>query len=160
MPKETKLSSPIMRARMRSIAESVAIPPPPEIDRSSARACIDIARYKETLQRTEGFCIDESVGFLPIIAGIGHMDPDDEDAISGAKAAVEALNARTGQNLELRRIVRVNAQAVAGELLYITLQASDDCFYEAKVYITNPKQPTDPDVIEVYFCRPAVHYQE
>ncbi|PON36345.1 hypothetical protein PanWU01x14_329050 [Parasponia andersonii] len=70
------------------------------------------------------------------------------------------LTARTGQNVELKRIVRVNAQAVAGELLYITLEASDDCFYESKVYITNPKHPTDPDVIEVYFCRPAVHDQE
>ncbi|PON36346.1 Cystatin domain containing protein [Parasponia andersonii] len=158
MPKETKLS-PRMSAGIRKFMEIATFSTLPEVDRSSPLVRRNMTIYRENVRRTEGFYIGENLGRLPIIAGIGHMDPDDEDAISGAKAAVEAHNARTGQNVELKRIVRVNAQAVAGEVLYITLEASDDCFYESKVYITNADEPTDPDVVEVDFCRPAVHYQ-
>ncbi|PON52948.1 Cystatin domain containing protein [Trema orientale] len=159
MPKEIILN-PRMCAGIRKFMETVTIPTLPEVDRSCPIVRRNMTIYRENVRRTEGFYIGENLGRLPIIAGISHMDPNDEDAISGAKAAVEALNARTGQNLELKRIVRVNAQAVAGVLLYITLEASDDCFYESKVYITNADEPTDPQVIEVDFCRPALHYQE
>ncbi|POO01603.1 Cystatin domain containing protein [Trema orientale] len=68
---------------------------------------------------------------------ITRLNPNDEEAIAAAKFAVEASNHTEGKDdrgrLEFKTILRINMRRVKGVSYYITLQASDECFYQAKV---------------------------
>lgn len=64
-----------------------------------------------------------------------------------------------GKSLHLEEIIRANKQLVNGFIYFLTLEASDECFYEAKVFV---KSFAEGDRWEnsVFFIRPAVHYPE
>ena len=57
-----------------------------------------------------------------------------------------------GTNLGFHRLVRATSKLMVGMLAYMTLQCTDGCFYEAKVYrrFSNPW--------ELYIFRLAKHY--
>ncbi|POO01602.1 Proteinase inhibitor I25, cystatin, conserved region [Trema orientale] len=133
---------------------SVTFPPPPpdsEIVRQKVR------EFHRQIHESEGFY----VGPWPLEcnyygAGITPYDSNDEKAIAAAKFAVEAsdYNKDGRGHLEYKRIVRINMLWTEGLLFYITLQASDQCFYEAKVL----EGFDSTHKLEMF--RPAQHYKE
>lgn len=66
-------------------------------------------------------------------------------------------NCFQGKNLDFIKIVRANQQLVNGKMFYLTFEASDGCFYEAKVFVPPSFEPED---FEVDFVRLAAHYPE
>ncbi|PON61640.1 hypothetical protein TorRG33x02_281320 [Trema orientale] len=87
----------------------------------------------------QGFYVGERpVKSRPYIgSGITRHSANDEKAIAAAKFAVEASDHNKGEDcggrLGFKKVVRVNTMRAAVFVYYITLQGSDQCFYEAKV---------------------------
>ncbi|POO00258.1 Cystatin domain containing protein [Trema orientale] len=90
-----------------------------------------------------------------VIGGIHPISLYNEIAIHAARHALYIWNKEKGIDLCFRRLVRGNTQMVNGYFYYLTFEASDDCYYEAKVFI-------GADLVErkVLFMRPAVHHPQ
>ncbi|POO01601.1 Proteinase inhibitor I25, cystatin, conserved region [Trema orientale] len=132
-------------------------PTPPE----SASDRQKIREYHQQIHESEGFYVGERpVKSRPYIgSGITRHSANDEKAIAAAKFAVEASDHNKGEDcggrLEFRKVVRVNIMRAAVFVYYITLQGSDQCFYEAKV-LENIHHLT----YQLKMFRPAQHYKE
>lgn len=58
------------------------------------------------------------------------------------------------RSVALKRIIRANAQSVQGYLFYLTMEGTDNKFYEAEVYADLDNS------FNVKVLRPAVHYPQ
>ncbi|PON38068.1 Proteinase inhibitor I25, cystatin, conserved region [Trema orientale] len=100
----------------------------------------------------------------PPEGGIHHVSVDDDLARRSAAFAIDSLRQQEGKNLELKKIVRVNTQSVNGDLFYLTLEATDDQFYEAEVYAgidwEKEEEEEEDYIFELNFIRNAVHYPQ
>ncbi|PON84813.1 Proteinase inhibitor I25, cystatin, conserved region [Trema orientale] len=102
-----------------------------------------IARSSEFAKTYEGFYV-------------GHWDyrqfPPNYYGISFVHLPSYEAEVAAGTRLKLVEIVRANVKHVFGLVYYITLKASDECFYEAKVFCKRYD-------CEVLLFRPARHYE-
>ncbi|XP_062086913.1 uncharacterized protein LOC133793618 isoform X1 [Humulus lupulus] len=120
---------------------------------------IKVNRYKEQLLKWEGFhvdCFDIPMRYAP-----AHMISPALETTSLAKdAAIFALEKhnkyRLAPIIKLKRIVKANGMLVNGLWIYLTLEATNGYFYEAKVYLSPPKDRTLSNRLE--FLRRAKHY--
>ncbi|PON93103.1 Cystatin domain containing protein [Trema orientale] len=95
-----------------------------------------LAAYSQQVEASEGFYLDYDA--LPSkcrhYATFRPVPPTNERVVAGAHFGLGIYNANhRGSNLRLARIVRANSEQVAGMMYYITLQATDGCFYELKL---------------------------
>ncbi|KAK1582703.1 hypothetical protein Q3G72_017512 [Acer saccharum] len=95
------------------------------------------AEYTNQIKATEGFHVD----LIPIPSFWNGILPDDVNSkytIEAANAAIEEfnrLNRLKGADLKLIKILNSNFLMVSGMIFFLTLQCSDGCFYEAKIYM-------------------------
>ncbi|PON72412.1 Cystatin domain containing protein [Trema orientale] len=107
---------------------------PPEIIKQNVR------EYREQVKKYEGFYIESSrplqFKFKLTGGGIMSFDPNHEISKTLAEFAVNEYNdnENKGPPLGITRIVRVNVELGSPMTYFITLQASDSGFYEAKVW--------------------------
>ncbi|XP_062086914.1 uncharacterized protein LOC133793618 isoform X2 [Humulus lupulus] len=113
----------------------------------------------EPIYSHQGFhvdCFDIPMRYAP-----AHMISPALETTSLAKdAAIFALEKhnkyRLAPIIKLKRIVKANGMLVNGLWIYLTLEATNGYFYEAKVYLSPPKDRTLSNRLE--FLRRAKHY--
>ncbi|PON36547.1 Proteinase inhibitor I25, cystatin, conserved region [Parasponia andersonii] len=96
----------------------------------------------------------------PPEGGIHRVSIHNDLACRSAEFAIDSLRQQEGKNLELKKIVRVTTQSVRGDLFYLTLEATDDQFYEAEVYAGIDWEKEDDYIFTLNFIRNAVHYPQ
>ncbi|PON55804.1 Translation initiation factor 2, gamma subunit [Trema orientale] len=115
-----------------------------------------LREYREQVRAYEGFHVDVNV-FHRRGRIITPVDKDDELMNEKVKAAVafavEKYNQSEGKDLKLKRVVKANSKIVLGFIFYLTLEANDRCFYEAKVF-----DEVGGDGHKLLFFRSAKYY--
>ncbi|TXG59425.1 hypothetical protein EZV62_013998 [Acer yangbiense] len=113
------------------------------------------AVYANQLRATEGFHAQPPAEPDIPDACCDWIVPDEVDSkwtIEAANAAIKKFNELKGADLRLIDIKDSNSQMVAGFIHFLTLQCSDDHFYEAKIYM-----PITGDC-QLFIFRPAKYW--
>ncbi|GMN62094.1 hypothetical protein TIFTF001_031177 [Ficus carica] len=113
----------------------------------------NLLKYAWQITESEGFYVEENLD-LGVNLKSGRIHPstegDMDNEILATYFAVEEYNKKEGKDLIIVRLVRSNWQRVAGYPTYfLTLEASDGCLYEAKVF------QSMRDKFELLLFRPA-----
>ncbi|XP_030502106.1 uncharacterized protein LOC115717277 isoform X2 [Cannabis sativa] len=75
-----------------------------------------------------------------------------QDCIDAAYAAVEEFNNLKGADLKFLKLLSVTSRITGGIFYFLTLQCTDERFYEAKIFITLE------GARDLFMFRPAKHY--
>ncbi|PON80863.1 Cystatin domain containing protein [Trema orientale] len=108
-------------------------------------ACLEkinelVYRQQKQVRAYKGFHIDEDLRdlggrlILPVDLDDEYMNKIVKDA---AVFAVEKYNQTECKDIELERVVKANSKLVGGYRFYLTLEANDGLFYEAKIRLNS-----------------------
>ncbi|KAF4404021.1 hypothetical protein G4B88_014477, partial [Cannabis sativa] len=75
-----------------------------------------------------------------------------QDCIDAAHVAVEEFNNLKGADLKFLKLLNVTSRITGGIFYFLTLQCTDERFYEAKIFITLE------GARDLFMFRPAKHY--
>ncbi|PON82929.1 Proteinase inhibitor I25, cystatin, conserved region [Trema orientale] len=102
-----------------------------------------IREYERQIKKSEGFYAPKLPRGTSIFDdNITEVTPDNQEVIAAAAFAVKAHNIKEAgrifncgrhADIELERVVRANSVWLQGTVYFLTLQASDKAFYEARV---------------------------
>ncbi|KAF4366591.1 hypothetical protein F8388_004255 [Cannabis sativa] len=123
---------------------------------------ISIPKYFVTIQmktRKLSFIISTNSNSLMIFMLISRKNDftglhkvTSQDCIDAAHVAVEEFNNLKGADLKFLKLLNVTSRITGGIFYFLTLQCTDERFYEAKIFITLE------GARDLFMFRPAKHY--
>ncbi|XP_062102686.1 multicystatin-like isoform X1 [Humulus lupulus] len=109
--------------------------------------------YMEQVMKWEGFHVDDfDIPFEHTEVLIVPSTNKSSGVKDAAKFAVEEYNKDKLEAIKLKRIVKwnYNQMIVKGMWYFMTLEATNGCFYEAKVYLSPWDDETLSNILEIF----------
>ncbi|XP_062105596.1 uncharacterized protein LOC133817187 [Humulus lupulus] len=112
----------------------------------------DVLIVVNQLKLTDGFHVDYLPKGRRQWLAFNVRSADDEGGWKASRAAVAEFNRLKGADLKLSKVLSVLSRMAAGVHYDLTLQCTDGCFYEARIFMGIG------DAIELITFRPAKHW--